>query len=86
MRQTLRPAPNVCEGAPIQASSSIIYKRAFKLNHTEPKYQSFNMTHQKQHLHNPTGITDEVAVEGHDLIHNAEMEEQKVSWRDTTMS
>ncbi|KAK7408471.1 hypothetical protein QQX98_009338 [Neonectria punicea] len=31
-----------------------------------------------QHLHNPTGITDEAAIEGHDLIHNAEVEEQKL--------
>ncbi|KPM42152.1 hypothetical protein AK830_g4411 [Neonectria ditissima] len=30
------------------------------------------------HLHNPTGITDEAAIEGHDLIHNAEVEEQKL--------
>lgn len=27
-----------------------------------------------------TGITDEAAIEGHDLIHNAEVEEQKVSF------
>lgn len=25
-----------------------------------------------------SGITDEAAIEGHDLIHNAELEEQKV--------
>ncbi|CAM1510666.1 Fc.00g010010.m01.CDS01 [Cosmosporella sp. VM-42] len=36
----------------------------------------------KQHLHNPTGITDEVGVEAHDLIHNAEMEEQKMHGKD----
>ncbi|KAL7793638.1 hypothetical protein V8C37DRAFT_103274 [Trichoderma ceciliae] len=26
---------------------------------------------------NPGGITDEAAIEGHDLIHNAEIEEQR---------
>lgn len=33
----------------------------------------------KAHPHHETGITDEAAVEGHDLIHNAEEEEEKVS-------
>lgn len=28
--------------------------------------------------HSETGITDEAAIEGHDLIHNAEVEEQRV--------
>ncbi|KAL7913988.1 hypothetical protein GGI35DRAFT_475829 [Trichoderma velutinum] len=27
--------------------------------------------------HSETGITDEAAIEGHDLIHNAEVEEQR---------
>lgn len=33
----------------------------------------------KPHPHHETGITDEAAVEGYDLIHNAEVEEEKVS-------
>ncbi|RMJ24963.1 hypothetical protein PHISP_04161 [Aspergillus sp. HF37] len=31
----------------------------------------------KPHLHHETGITDDAAVEGYDLIHNAEVEEEK---------
>ncbi|EHK27079.1 uncharacterized protein TRIVIDRAFT_228996 [Trichoderma virens Gv29-8] len=30
-----------------------------------------------QRKHSETGITDEAAIEGHDLIHNAEIEEQR---------
>ena len=33
----------------------------------------------KPHPHYPTGITDEAAVEGYDLMHRAEVEEEKVS-------
>lgn len=31
------------------------------------------------HPHYETGITDEAASEGYDLIHNAEVEEERVS-------
>ncbi len=27
-----------------------------------------------------SGITDEAAIEGHDLIHNAEVEEERACW------
>lgn len=32
----------------------------------------------QSHPKAPTGLNDETAVETHDLIHNAEVEEQKV--------
>lgn len=35
--------------------------------------------HPKPHPHYETGITDEAAMEGYDLIHNAELEEERVS-------
>lgn len=33
------------------------------------------------HKHGETGVTDEVAIESHDLIHGAEIEEQRVRTR-----
>ncbi|KAF4449045.1 hypothetical protein F53441_7695 [Fusarium austroafricanum] len=36
----------------------------------------------QSHPKAPTGLDDETAVETHDLIHNAEMEEQKMHGKD----
>ncbi|KAF7563628.1 hypothetical protein G7046_g547 [Stylonectria norvegica] len=36
--------------------------------------------------HPESGITDEAAIEGHDLIHNAEVEEQKLHGKDALTS
>ena len=58
--------------------------------HTIETFQQPNMTTRmslkktadlvsKPHPHHETGITDEAAVEGYDLIHNAEVEEEKAS-------
>lgn len=55
----------------------ILEKQSQRNLHQIINLPAANMT-SKVHLHNPTGITDEAAIEGHDLIHNAEVEEQKV--------
>ncbi|KAJ4007341.1 hypothetical protein NW752_007681 [Fusarium irregulare] len=39
----------------------------------------------QSHPKAPTGLNDETAVETHDLIHNAEVEEQKVGHRSLSM-
>ncbi|KFA81580.1 hypothetical protein S40288_11309 [Stachybotrys chartarum IBT 40288] len=35
------------------------------------------------HKHGETGVTDEVAIESHDLIHGAEIEEQRLHPKDS---
>jgi hypothetical protein len=58
--------------------------------HTIEAYQRTNMTTRmspkkaatlvsKPHPHHETGLTDEATLECYDLIHNAEVEEERVS-------